>query len=399
MVRELMIIVHVAPNAPFNENWGYQENILPKYHRKLGNDVVLITSCRKYENGTIVDTPEEDKIMDDGVRLIRKAQEYYINRTISNHLGYIKIYELLKQINPDLIFFHGLISYSIMDAVKYKIKNKQCVIVQDNHMDYNIGLQTNSAKKKILRAWYRILNKRSIRFVEKVYGVTPWRKAYASDYFKIPNEKLDVLIMGADDEKIDFENKVTIRKEIRERYEVADDDFLIVTGGKIDKKKGVHLLAEACKTISGVKLLIFGQVSEDLEDYFKKVSNDCDKITMAGWIDANKVYDYFFAADLVFFPGQHSVLWEQACAAKTPCVFAKWDGMDHVNAGGNCEFIHPVTTETITQKIKELLFTEEYSRLKIAAESEITDAFLYSRIAEKSLECLQLKGKKSGKRI
>lgn len=106
-----------------------------------------------------------------------------------------------------------------------------------------------------------------------------------------------------------------------------------------------------------------------------------------GWIDSAKVYDYFFAADLVFFPGQHSVLWEQACAAKVPCVFEAWEGMDHVDNGGNSDFVKEVTAEALREKICELCYTPKYERMKQVARSEATHIYLYSKIAEKSLEC------------
>ena len=220
--------------------------------------------------------------------------------------------------------------------------------------------------------------------------MTPWRKTYAADYYQIPSNKTDVLIMGADDEKIDFSARGTIRKQIREKYGIMDTDFLIVTGGKIDKKKKTDVLMKAVSNFDKVKLLVFGQVNNDIKDEFDQIQKFNSNIIYIGWIDADKVYDYFFAADLVFFPGQHSVLWEQACASKVPCVFEKWDGMDHVNNGGNSDFVTPVTVETISKKIKELLFTDKYQQMKEIAESEKTDIYLYSRIAKKSLECAKM---------
>ncbi len=94
----------------------------------------------------------------------------------------------------------------------------------------------------------------------------------------------------------------------------------------------------------------------------------------------------FFASDLIVFPGTHSVLWEQACASKVPCLFAKWEGMEHVNNGGNSEFISQIDKETIRCSIQQLLFTEKYYRMKAIALSDKTDVFLYSQIATKALE-------------
>ena len=47
----------------------------------------------------------------------------------------------------------------------------------------------------------------------------------------------------------------------------------------------------------------------------------------------------------MLFPGQYFVLQERACARKVPSEFEKWDGMDHVNNGGNSCFIEDISVE------------------------------------------------------
>lgn len=383
-----MKIVHIAPRAPYNDYWGYQDNLLPKYQKKLGHDVTVIVTNTMHQDGKIVETDCADYVLDDGVRVIRLKVKQYPHIVLTNMNSKLPVFQYLKEIRPDFIFYHSLHGTTIFDVIRYqKTINPQCAIVQDSHVDYNICNEPGGMKGKILRAFQRYVNRRSIPYVSRVYGVTPWRKTYAEDYYRIPSTKTDVLIMGADDEKIDFEHRDTIRRSIREEYGVRDSDFLIVTGGKIDKRKKIHVLMEAVSHVEGVKLLIFGRVNEDIREEFDKLLSENQNIIYIGWIDADAVYNYFFAADLVFFPGQHSVLWEQACAAKVPCVFEKWEGMDHVNNGGNSDFVTPINVETVSQKIDELLFTEKYYRMKKVAESDATDVFLYSKIAEKSLEC------------
>ncbi len=383
-----MKIVHIAPNSPYNDYWGYHENLLPKYHKKLGHNVTLIVTNKMHQNGKIVETNCDDYILNDGVRLIRLKKKKYFHRVFTNLKSYLPVFDYLEEIKPDFIFFHGLLSSTIFEAIKYKKEvNPNCLIVQDNHLDYNIGSKADTLLEKVFRAYYRNLNRRSIHYVSKVYGVTPWRKIYAEDYFKIPKEKTDVLIMGADDERIDFVNREFIRRSIRKEYGVNETDFLVVTGGKIDKRKKIDTLMSAVSEMNDVKLLIFGQVAEDVKIEFERLLNENSNIIYVGWVKAEKVYDYFFASDLVFFPGQHSVLWEQACAAKVPCVFEKWDGMEHVDNGGNSDYVTPVTKDILIKKINELHFTEKYFKMKKVAESDKTDIYLYSKIAEKSLEC------------
>lgn len=387
-----MKIVHIAPNAPYNIGWGYQENLLPKYQRKLGHEVTLLITDTMHRDGQIVKTECEDIRLEDGVRVIRLPRKRCLNRRWTNLYAKMEVYPLLRELAPDLIMFHGMISGTIYDVVRYKKENPACVVIQDNHLDYNIGRRFKTVKEKLCRSFYRYMQCRSIHCVTKVYGVTPWRKQYAEDYFKAPPEKTDVLIMGADDDKIDFANREAIRQQIRQKYEISDRDFLVVTGGKIDRKKNIHLLMNACSGMENVKLLVFGQVSADLEAEFQEILQASANVVFVGWVDADAVYDYFFAADLVCFPGQHSVLWEQACAAKVPCVFKYYEGMDHVNNGGNSDFVDPVTEETLRDTVLQLKLTPRYYNMKRAAESALTDIYLYSHIAEKSLECVTREG-------
>lgn len=382
-----MKILHIAPNAPYNDYWGYQDNLLPKYHKKLGHDVTVIITNTMHKDGKIIEIPCSDYVLNDGVRVIRLKKKEYAHRILTRLNSRLLIFDLLKDIRPDFIFYHGLSSTTIYDVIKYKKRiNPDCIIVQDNHTDYYNNSTNNGWKDKIIRTFYRSVNRRSLPYVSKVYGVTPWRKTFAEEYFEIPESKTDVLIMGADDEKIDFEHRPLIREHVRKRYGINDDDFLIVTGGKIDRNKNIHLLMEACSKIPQVKLLVFGNVLDDLKEDFEKIIQNSNNITYIGWIESDKVYDYFMASELVCFPGTHSVMWEQACACKVPCLFEKWDGMEHVNNGGNSDFVSPVTAETLTKKILELKFTDKYYQMKSVAESENTDVYLYSQIAKKTIE-------------
>lgn len=380
------------PNAPYNDYWGYQDNLLPKYHKKIGHDVTVVVTNTMHKDGKIVEIPESDYILNDGVRVIRLKRKKYCHRVLTNLNSKIDVMPYLTEIKPDYIFFHGLISSTIYDIVKYKKKFvPNCIIVQDNHLDYNNGLKNKGLKEKIIRAYYRHNVKKTIKYVDKIYGVTPWRKKYAEEYFKVPSNKIDVLIMGADDENIDFINSATIRQEIRKKYGIKDSDYLIVTGGKLDAQKNVIELMKACAKISNVKLLIFGSVLNDIRNEFEDIISTNSNIVYVGWVDSDKTYNYFLASDLVCFPGTHSVMWEQACACKTPCLFQFWEGVEHLNNGGNSDFIFPVTVDTIKAKINELLYTDKYYQMKAVANSDKTNIYLYSKIAEKSLTVVENK--------
>ncbi len=382
-----MKIVHLCLNVPFNEGWGYQDNLLPKYQVMHGAEVLVLATDTMFENGIVVNVPEETFVSQDGYKVIRlKAKNVPVKalRFIEKY----DIYGILEEFRPDLIFSHGLLNITMLQAIKYK-KKYGCRIVQDNHQDWNNSPNAKFKKlrSRLLHGYYILLNRYTQKHVEKIYGVTPCRIDFAQDYFKVSSKKTDLLIMGASDEKINFAEKNNIRQKIRNELGVADNTMLIVTGGKIEPYKKIVELMDAVKNIEAdVKLLVFGSPVKGYEKTFSEHINE--NVINIGWIPADAVYDYFFASDLAFFPGLHSVLWEQACASKIPCVFRRLDGMDHVDCGGNSDFIDDVTAEGIKNKITELLFTDKYYKLKEVAESDKTDIYLYSNIAKKSMEVL-----------
>ncbi len=386
-----MKIVHIAPNSVYNDYWGYQDNLLPKYHSKAGHQVWILLRNVTYEGGKEVECACGEHQLNDGVTVVRFPRKEFFHPMLSYLFSYIRVYETLCRIRPDFIFFHGLSSFSIFDAIRYKKKHApHCTIVQDNHADYyNAKTLHLGLKGKLFRACRRLSNRFSQKHVARVYGVTPWRKTYAEEYYRISPARTDVLIMGADDEKIAWERREEIRRDIRRQYGVGEDEFLVVSGGRIDRHKNLHVLANAVRGMDKVKLLLFGSVDASFEQEFRQSLHET--AISVGWVAADSVYNYFFAADLVVFPGTHSVLWEQACASKVPCVFKRWEGMEHVNNGGNAEFIDDVYAEGLAAIIARLRFTAEYEAMKRVADSEKTDQYLYSHIARKSLECASVR--------
>lgn len=381
-----MKIVHISTNSPYNEGWGYQENLLTKYQKRNGHDVTLIVSTIQNEDGKRVNVAECEYDSESGVHIIRRNQVPSKLPMLRNVLISLDVYDLLVKLAPDFIFYHGLISTTIFQVKKYKKNvNPMCRVIMDNHMDYNIGYDKKRGLNDRLRIMiYRAVYKSINLTVEKVYGVTPWRRDYVVDVFGVPEKKAEVLIMGADDDKVRLGEKNEIRKRIREKFSVKEDEFLVVSGGKLDTSKKILPLMKAVNDIPNVKLLLFGDVAPEIKEEFESLL--CDRILFVGWIPADEVYGYFFASDLVCFPGQHSVLWEQACASKVPCLFAKWPRMNHIDNGGNSMFIDFPDVLHIKEKLESLIFTEEYNKMKKLAESSITDIYLYSRIAESSVQ-------------
>ena len=255
-------------------------------------------------------------------------------------------------------------------------------LVADNHCDYVNSLHspiTRILHKTFFR--YYVVNK-LIPHVKLFYGVTPSRCTFLKEVYGVPDDRIKLLVMGADDRSMRLEKRLQLRKEVRGRYGIKDDDFLIVTGGKIDRLKNIHILANAVNSIQNehVKLLVFGKINEDMQPIFD--AEDSQRIIRIGWVNSDKVYELFYAADLIVFPGLHSVLWEQAVASKTPCAFSKMKGFEHVNINGNCILMEGKDSLFYQNMISELLESpQSYLALKDSCEDPQIEAFYYSNIA------------------
>lgn len=383
-----MEIVHICLAAAYVEGFGYQENILPRKHAEMGHIVTVITS--EYEfNSKYKKTKREkmDYINKYGIHVIAlpKSSRYGYYSRFGDFDG---VYEKLSQIRPDIIFVHGGQFVALMDIIKYCKKNKNTKLYIDQHGDY-YNMPLNSWKLQILqRIIFGHQMRRAVKYCSKFWGVTPWRCQYLRDVYGIPQSKIELLVMGGDDDCIHFDQMPQLRNQIRDKLNIQHDDFAIVTGGKIDKTKNIHLLIQAVSEINrdNVKLIVFGQPDDEIEE---KIERSCrDKhIRNIGWIDSSEVYNYFLASDLVIFPGTHSVLWEQAAACGIPMFVKDWEGMHHIDAGGNCEFLTEDSSEEIRKKIIEIIDTpEKYEKIKSAAIEKAIPIFSYNEIAKRAIE-------------
>jgi glycosyltransferase involved in cell wall biosynthesis len=382
-----MKIVHICLACFYIDKMAYQENLITKFHAK-NHEVYILTSDYAFNAyGEKIKKTEKNYINEFGipVKVLEKSNRYGF---YSRYKDFADVYENLAEIRPDIIFCHGGQFIALKDVIRYCKKHKEVRLYIDQHGDY-YNTPVNTLKSKIvIQCIYGHWMRKAAPYVTKFWGVTPWRCQYLREVYKIPEEKVDLLPMGGDDDKIHFDSLEKIRKEIRSKHRIEEDDFLIITGGKIDKAKNIHLLIEAVKSINQpkVKLLIFGQPSKDFEETFLAMVNNSEVIRYIGWLPSDMVYDYFISSDLCAFPGTHSVLWEQACACGLPGLFRDWEGMHHVDVGGNAMFLKDDSAEEIEQVLKDLCsHPEKMIAMKKMAQARCIKTFSYSEIAKRAI--------------
>lgn len=379
-------VVHLCLANFYTDGYSYQENMLPKFHQKLGYETEIIASLDTFNkagqfvqySGDLVYRNEYDI----PVRRLPYRSPEKLYRILRRYQG---VREALEQAKPDMLFIHGC-QFSDIDIVADYLKSHPDVKVYvDNHADFN-NSATNYLSKNIL---HRRIWKRCAHVIEpytsKFYGVVPARVDFLEEMYGLPAHKCDLLVMGADDDAVEQALRPEVRAKRRRAYGVSDDDIVIVTGGKIDHNKPqVLTLMRVVNSLSDsrVKLIVFGSVADDLKAEFD--SSLTDKVIHIGWRRSEDIYEDFAAADLVAFPGLHSVLWEQSVGMGVPGVFKRIEGFEHIDLGGNCLFFEKDDAQEYTTRILAALNTLD--EMKTVAVAKGMKTFSYREIAKRALE-------------
>ena len=385
-----MKIVHICLAGGYTEGLNYQENNIIKYQAQDGHEVSLITTDHCYTEGVwgLCQT-ESDYMNPDGVHIIRLPFAVRLPYNINRQIGIFKKFmETLEQLKPDLILAHNIQFQDLRKIATYKKRHPEVKIYVDNHSDFSNSARNWFSRNTLYRFWWKPCAKAIEPYAEKFWGVMPSRVDFLQNIYGIAAEKTDLLVMGADDESVSRAAAPEVRRGVREQWGVEQDDFLIVTGGKIDAfKTQTLLLMQAVQEIENdkLKLVVFGSIAEELK---KQIFALCDgkKIQYAGWAKGEQSYDFFVAADLVAFPGRHSVYWEQVAAQGIPMICKLWAGTTHVDIGGNVEFLKEDSVEEIKHILSELLNNpEHFQAMQQAAAGDGRHIFSYKVISRKSV--------------
>jgi 1,2-diacylglycerol 3-alpha-glucosyltransferase len=198
-----------------------------------------------------------------------------------------------------------------------------------------------------------------------------------------------LLPLSCDTDNIDWNRKMEIRADIFRKYEISGNDFIIVTGGKLDAAKNTHNLIEAVGELNkkNVKLLVFGSIADEYKQKLcELIEKYSDKVKYMGFLNLDEIYDIYLAADLAVFPGSQSALWQQAIACGLPTVFQKWPNIDYLDVGGNCIFINGADWQEIKTVLQDLVSDEnKINKMKEVARTKGYKRFSYREVAEQSL--------------
>lgn len=384
-----MKILHLCLGDKFADGYSYQVNLLVKYHKQMGLDVRVIASCDSFDSsGKDIKVKPGRYIGEYDIPIIRIPYKKN-NKYCYKLKQFIGLKKALNKVNPDILFIHNVQFADAPIVAQYLKEHPEVVAYADNHADFS-NSATNWFSKNVLHkiVWKHYAHV-LLPYVKKIYGVLPARVDFLINVYGFPKDKCELLVLGADDELVAKSTSADSINGIRNKYGIKSDDFLVVTGGKINKYRPetINLMKAVAKCHnSNIKLLFFGNVDEAMKSEFDRLV-DTPNINNAGWQNAEGTYRIMAAADLVVFPGLHSIMWEQAVALGVPCVFRDLKGFHHVDLGGNAVFLKDVSEESLRKTIEGLAGNpEKCSSMRKIAKEKGMKTFSYKDIARRSIE-------------
>lgn len=379
-------VVHLCLACVYCDGYAYQENLLPRAHKRRGWDVEIIASRLQFgENGRLVEVSgAKEYLNEDGIRVHRVD---YSRVPLARRLRlYRGVAELLERTEPDIIFVHGTQFLEALGVRRYVLRNPQVRLFMDNHADFNNSAGGWLSRNLLHKILWRFVTRRMDSVTTRFYGVLPARVDFLHDVYGIAKERIELLPMGADDVTVARMQTVSMA-QLRSRFGLPCDKTLIVTGGKIDHNKPeiLDLLRAFQDGPNGFELVAFGNVVQEYEQKFNELIKS-PRVHYLGWLSAEDSMAAMAASDLVVFPGLHSVMWEQAVALGKPLMLRRIHGTQHLDLGGNIMFLNSGTQEAIADALNALATDQTLlpSLTRNAFKRERED-FLYDRIAEASL--------------
>jgi glycosyltransferase involved in cell wall biosynthesis len=318
-----MKIVFITLAFAFTEGMTYQDNLLANQLIADGSKVTIISDCYKYYNGALVKTPEEDRTLPNGMRLVRLKYRSILSEFISNKIRSVKgLFDILKSENPDLIFHHGLQSFELLTVVKYKKKNPKVKVYLDCHGDFNNSANSFLSKYILHKLYYRTILKIALPHVEKVFFVGYECYKFAKILYGVPDKLMEFYPLGGVvfDETVRQEK----RERIRKKLDLKSDDILIVHSGKMDVLKRTEEVLEAFLQVPDekLKLILIGSINDDIKTKIEHLILSDKRISFLGWKNSNELMEYLCAGDLYLQPGSQSATMQNAlCCGSAVAVY------------------------------------------------------------------------------
>jgi glycosyltransferase involved in cell wall biosynthesis len=317
----------------YSEGMGYTENMLPKYLSGLGHEVIVVSSdLQIYGNLPIYASSYKTFLGDARCGIGEKMQDGFLlhrlqHYSIGGYIGLIGLEKTLREYSPDVIQFSqaaGLDTFSTL----FRPRKLTCPVFTECHQHASIAkkhLKSVNIIQLIKKIGYQISRTLPAwlahKRVEKCFAIAPDCLEVAHTLYGVPINKLILLPLGTDTEVFhpcECDSEKIKRHELRESFEVNDDEILIIYTGRFTENKNPLILANTVNKLrqqnKPFKALFVG--SGEQENEIANITG-CKVINFLHQADLSDIYR---AADVAVWPREESMSMLDAAASGLPLI-------------------------------------------------------------------------------
>lgn len=313
---------------------GYQVNFFAKFHNSDIEFIILTTDSFSIWSVNNCDKSflNKDKIFEKkyNIKIIRNKAKF--DRLHKNNLWISKLINSIYAIDPDIIFIHGIETFTSIRILFNRRILKKYFVVTDTHTLLNQF--NNSFKFKIYLLFIKyiiakIINKKNL----PVFYTTSENKEILANIYCIHSYLIFPSLIGTDFKKYIYDSSERIN--IRNFYNISHYDLVILYVGKHNIFKQPHLILESFKILEKIinrkiYLMFIGSCDINyINDYFNiDFNNTLIKKIIITEKNNSELYKFFSSADFIIFPRENSLSSLDAQACNLPVIMEE----DQTNA-------------------------------------------------------------------
>ena len=381
-----MKVVHICLSDYYLDDRAYQENELVEEHQRQGHKVLVIASTQ------VLDNEKRRKYLapgryrnGQGVEVIRLPYHPWLPHVLAKSLRpHPGVYRLLDELAPDVILFHGMCGWELINVSRYKKDHPDVRFYVDTHTDFINSARGLVSKWGLHFLYYRTIVHWCLPWIDRILYISQLTGEFARRFYGIPESKLEFFPLGG--HPVPDGEYDTLRRHTRQDQNLTEEHILFVQSGKQTRqKKLIHTL----KAFSGnpdprFRLIIVGSLLEEIREQAQALIDSDDRVRFLGWKTPAEIKALLCGADVYLQPGSQSATMQTSLCCRCVPVLENIEGHG-IYTENNGWLVD--TEEDLAAVLTEISSgTVDLNRMRDASEKLAREHLDYSVLARRLIE-------------
>lgn len=309
-----MKIVHICLSCFYIDGYAYQENQLVAEHVRAGHDVHVIASTESYDkNARLTYVSPRAYNGTDGAKVIRLPYRFNVLPRLARKIrAYVGLDPLLRELQPEIILFHGLASWELLTVAAYVRRNPSVKLFADCHEDFNNSAMSWASRELLHKRFYKPIFRRCIDQISEVLCVTVESLDFAIDFYGSDRAKTRMYPLGGVIEHAAVNARR--RADFRSRLGFTDADLVIAQTGKLDRTKKLVTALQAFRANPSpqLKFVIAGRMTDEVKAECIPLIEADARIIDLGWQSTDELRTVLSGSDFFLQPFGQTVTTQMA---------------------------------------------------------------------------------------